>query len=200
MSMFHERLKELKDKSGKTQAAIAEDLGMTPQSFSYYLNGREPSYDTLIKIANYFNVPIDYLLGVAKAKKAENEPIIEALGLTEKSIASIKLVAAYDSIEPGNDNRPMLEILNLFLEEETLPLFIALMKKLTDPAKVKWGAYQWEGEKQPTAFPILPEISESSAYKTLLQDVLSDNVESLRKKSANNKMPQYFRNDTETSK
>lgn len=73
MSTFHERLKALRDESGKTQAVIAEDLGMTPQSFSYYLNGREPSYDTLIKIANYFNVSLDYLLGVSNCKTKDSE-------------------------------------------------------------------------------------------------------------------------------
>lgn len=72
MSRFHERLKALRDESGKTQAVIAEDLEMTPQSFSYYLNGREPNYDTLIKIANYFNVTTDYLLGIDDNKNKES--------------------------------------------------------------------------------------------------------------------------------
>lgn len=71
MSTFSDRLKELRDSSGKTQAQIAEDIGITPQAFSYYVNGREPNYDTLIKISNYFRVSVDYLLGKSQFKNAE---------------------------------------------------------------------------------------------------------------------------------
>lgn len=71
MSIFSDRLKELRDAAGKTQAQIAESIGVTPQAFSYYINGREPNYDTLTKIANYFNVSIDYLLGKSQFKTPE---------------------------------------------------------------------------------------------------------------------------------
>lgn len=64
MNKFHERLKKLRDESGKTQATIAKELKMTPQTFSYYVNGREPNYDTLISLAKYFDVSTDYLLGL----------------------------------------------------------------------------------------------------------------------------------------
>lgn len=63
MSKFNERLKKLREESGITQNALAEKLGITPQSLSYYFNGREPNYDLLIKIADYFHVSVDYLLG-----------------------------------------------------------------------------------------------------------------------------------------
>jgi transcriptional regulator with XRE-family HTH domain len=63
LSKFKERFQLLRKESKKTQAAIADELGMTPQTLSYYANGREPNYDTLIKIADYFNVSLDYLLG-----------------------------------------------------------------------------------------------------------------------------------------
>ncbi len=63
MSKFSERFQILKKESGKTQAAIAEELEMTPQTLSYYANGREPNYDTLCQIADYFHVSTDYLIG-----------------------------------------------------------------------------------------------------------------------------------------
>lgn len=68
MSLFHERFNELREKSGKTQTSIAKELGMSKQQLSYYVNGREPDYDTLIKIAKLFNISIDYLLGVIDEK------------------------------------------------------------------------------------------------------------------------------------
>jgi len=75
MATFHEILRNLKEQSGKTQIQIAEELGMTPQNLSYYFNGREPSYETLIKLAQYFNVSTDYLLGISNNKN--NEEVIK---------------------------------------------------------------------------------------------------------------------------
>ncbi|MHC1696004.1 MAG: helix-turn-helix domain-containing protein [Eubacteriales bacterium] len=72
MSAFHVRLKNLREESGIPQFKIAEELGIAPQVFSNYINGREPNYDILIKIANYFNVSTDYLLGIDKYKNTDN--------------------------------------------------------------------------------------------------------------------------------
>ena len=65
MVIFHERLKALKEVSGKTQVQIAEDIGIPPQNLSYYFNGREPNFELLIKLAQYFKVSTDYLLGLS---------------------------------------------------------------------------------------------------------------------------------------
>ena len=69
MSLFPKRLYALKQKSGKTQAKIASELGISPQAFSNYMKGREPDYDTLIKMSSYFDVSLDYLLGVSENTK-----------------------------------------------------------------------------------------------------------------------------------
>lgn len=69
MNLFCERLNCLKEKSGKTQAKIASELGITPQAFSNYMKGREPDYNTLIKMSKYFDVSLDYLLGVSENTK-----------------------------------------------------------------------------------------------------------------------------------
>lgn len=57
------RLKELRKKKGISQLKLAMDLNMNQNSVSRYENGeREADYVTLIKIADYFNVSIDFLL------------------------------------------------------------------------------------------------------------------------------------------
>lgn len=73
MGLFHKRLRELKDSHNMTQAEIAEALGISPQTLSYYFNGREPNYDLLINISNLFNVSTDYLLGKSNFKNFESE-------------------------------------------------------------------------------------------------------------------------------
>ena len=57
------RLKLLRKKKGISQLKLAMDLSMNQNSISRYENGtREADYATLIKLADYFNVSIDYLL------------------------------------------------------------------------------------------------------------------------------------------
>lgn len=68
MHKFHERLSGLKDASGLTQARIASELEITPQALSYYLKGREPSYDLLVAMARYFGCSTDFLLGATDSK------------------------------------------------------------------------------------------------------------------------------------
>lgn len=57
------RLKYLRKKRGISQLKLAMDLSMNQNSISRYESGaREADYATLIKLADYFNVSIDYLL------------------------------------------------------------------------------------------------------------------------------------------
>lgn len=57
------RLKELREKRAISQLKLAMDLGLTQNSVSRYESGtREADYKTLIALADYFNVSIDYLL------------------------------------------------------------------------------------------------------------------------------------------
>ena len=57
------RLKELRVEKGVSQIKLAMDINVNQNSISRYEAGlREPDYNTLIKIADYFKVSIDYLL------------------------------------------------------------------------------------------------------------------------------------------
>lgn len=57
------RLKELRKKKGISQLKLALDLNINQNSISRYESGaREADYATLIRLADYFNVSIDYLL------------------------------------------------------------------------------------------------------------------------------------------
>lgn len=57
------RLRELRKRKNITQIKLAIDLGTNQNNISRYESGeREADYATLIKIADYFNVSIDYLL------------------------------------------------------------------------------------------------------------------------------------------
>lgn len=58
------RLKELRKKKGISQLRLATELNTTQNTISRYETGeREPGIAELIKIADYFHVSVDYLIG-----------------------------------------------------------------------------------------------------------------------------------------
>ena len=62
--MLGNRLKELREELDRTQTQVAQDLNMSQGSYGLYeRDQRSPDYDTLKKIANYYNVSMAYLLG-----------------------------------------------------------------------------------------------------------------------------------------
>ncbi len=64
MASFCERLQQLKNKNNLMQKTIAADNGLSLRAYQYYERGeREPSMSTLIALAAYFDVSIDYLVG-----------------------------------------------------------------------------------------------------------------------------------------
>ena len=65
------RLKELRDEVGLSQGDIADKFSVAQNTVSSWENGkRDPDTDTVKKIAAFFDVSIDYLLGVSDIKKA----------------------------------------------------------------------------------------------------------------------------------
>ena len=62
--MFGSILKQLRKARKLTQDEIADMLYITKRTYaSWERNEREPGFDTLCKLADYFNVSTDYLLG-----------------------------------------------------------------------------------------------------------------------------------------
>ncbi len=58
------RIRELRIEKGLRQKDLAEHLGVSQQTIGYYENWvNKPDPETLIKLADFFEVSIDYLLG-----------------------------------------------------------------------------------------------------------------------------------------
>lgn len=66
MTKLPERLVELKVSRNLMQKNIAEDLGIPLRTYQRYERGEgEPNASTLLKMADYFHVSMDYLVGRA---------------------------------------------------------------------------------------------------------------------------------------
>lgn len=61
--MFWNRYKALCENSNNTPNGVAKLLGISNSSCTQWKNGMLPKGDTLLKIAEFFNCSIDYLLG-----------------------------------------------------------------------------------------------------------------------------------------
>ena len=63
-------LKEIRKRKKYNQLKVALDLSISREALSYYENGkRSPDIDMLVKLSDYFNVSIDYLITGQDFKK-----------------------------------------------------------------------------------------------------------------------------------
>jgi transcriptional regulator with XRE-family HTH domain len=64
-----ERLRELRTSRNIAQEEVARHIGITRSAYSHYeINNRQPVYETLIKLAAYFDVSLDYIIGGTTSK------------------------------------------------------------------------------------------------------------------------------------
>ena len=63
MKMIYKNIKAIREDNDLTQAHMAKLLNVSQNTYSQYENGKiEWTASTLVKIANYFGVSVDYLL------------------------------------------------------------------------------------------------------------------------------------------
>ena len=62
-----QRLKELREERGMTQKRLAQALGLTSVTYLHYEKSqREPPLSLLADMAAFFEVSVDYLLGLTE--------------------------------------------------------------------------------------------------------------------------------------
>jgi len=78
------RIRALRLEKNITQTELAQRIGVSKTMISSYeLEQRAPSYEVLIKIAKFFNVTTDSLLGIEKSQSVNYD------GLTDREIRAI---------------------------------------------------------------------------------------------------------------
>ncbi len=78
MSNFSDRLKKLRNEKGILQRELADYLKVSRVTITQYENGnRTPDDETKKKIAQYFNVSLDYLMGASDIRNPYKEDNIE---------------------------------------------------------------------------------------------------------------------------
>ena len=104
-----DRLRELRGKI--TQIECANNIGVSPVNYSKWERGLTiPDYKTLIRIADYHNVSLDYLTGRVDYEDLSYRAACEQTGLTENAIKYIR------SMSP--EVRDILELITKELVED----------------------------------------------------------------------------------
>ena len=64
MEIFQKRLRECRKRIDKTQKEVASETGILYRMYRRYECGEsDPAIEPLVKLADYFNVSLDYLTG-----------------------------------------------------------------------------------------------------------------------------------------
>ena len=112
MATFNERLRDLRKTSGLTQKQLSQDLALGESTVSMYEQGsREPDFELLTRIADYFNVDVNYLLGRIDA--GEFAPV--------SRIVRAKKIPVYGRIPAGTP----FEAIESSLDEIDIPAWLA---------------------------------------------------------------------------
>lgn len=104
---FGQRLLELRKKAGKSQAEIAQLLGITTAAYQNYENGRrEAGYATITKLATFFGVSTDCLLG--------REPVSDPLPLlvAQTNVSKEELGKQFDAL-PNEGKAIMMTVIRM---------------------------------------------------------------------------------------
>ncbi|MCL1803188.1 MAG: helix-turn-helix domain-containing protein [Eubacteriaceae bacterium] len=94
---FPERLKELRSNRKLTQGEVADSLHIPQSSIAAWESGRtNPRMESILAIANLFNVSFDYLMGLSDVEERINEStasienISMLTGLTEAAVEKLE--------------------------------------------------------------------------------------------------------------
>lgn len=122
---FAVRLRKLIHDKNITQDVLAQQINKSRQTVSQYVNGEsEPVYTTLVKIADFFQVSTDYLLGRTNTKSVSGteQAVIAYTGLSEDNVRTLhemaqhshteSLILSHDRKMAMSGNKPFLDCLN----------------------------------------------------------------------------------------
>lgn len=108
--MLQDILKELRQKNNVTAKTVAEAVGILPDTYRSYETGRrEPSLNTLVLIADYFQVTTDYLLG-----RAPQTDAMQML-MSQTDVSPETLVRQFDAL-PDEWQTIVMTIINAMKE------------------------------------------------------------------------------------
>lgn len=118
------KLRELIPDS-KTASALKDYLGVSIQAINLYRSGLAiPKTENLYKIAEFFDISIDYLFGITETKNRDTsiQAVNIVTGLSEGAIVKLHKIKEND--------RSLLAVVSALLEDSNCEYFLSLLKAI----------------------------------------------------------------------
>lgn len=153
---------------GITQKGFAQNvLDMSEATFSQIMNGeRNPSVDNLIKIANSFEVDVDYLIGNTSLKRRPTsrralmtDTICQQIGLSVKAIEKLKSIVS-------DADGTLMDAINEIVESQS---FTTIVKMIRD--YLLYYPSQTDERQEAELFGISFEMSEEDIEDLMLLEL-----------------------------
>lgn len=122
------RIRELMKSSGTTQQELAENTGCSRQAIAQYADGSNaPNIDKLVSIAKYFDVSLDYLVGLSNARTADKDIqyICDYTGLNSKTIDELHSTLEMSQTGTTTDSSIVIDETNI---KETAAAIVGSVK------------------------------------------------------------------------
>ena len=161
--MFAQRLKELRLKRGLTQAELASALNISNRTISMYeQSNSEPNVEILAKIADYFNVTTDFLVGRTDYSRTEYQLASDCLGLEEKTIEILQTLSN-TATSPKE-----LDYLEAIIQHPQFPALLNSINQYVICEKKGWRDSLVQDPTSGTSFSISATILKTSAMRLIL--------------------------------
>lgn len=122
--MFWENFYKLCLKIGKSPNAVAKELEISSGAITSWKSGRCPHHKTMIKLADYFGVSVDYLLG-------KEEAPIRTPELSQIGVGDVRMIPLYESASAGFGSLALNEIVDY------VPLYIPNQTEASETICIK---------------------------------------------------------------
>ncbi|NPV89255.1 MAG: helix-turn-helix domain-containing protein [Firmicutes bacterium] len=107
MATLGERLKQLRKEKGLTQAELAKAVGLSKSAIIQYENNkRNPNFNALIALGDFFNVSGSYLTGKSDYRRSSEEMFFNEVLKMDEKIAD----------KPDDIKRKVISLMNHFYE------------------------------------------------------------------------------------
>lgn len=139
METLSNNLKFLRKEKKLTQSELANQLGIVPNAYQKYEYGtREPNLSTVKKIANFFNVSTDFLLGNDDYVSEHKEGYLVEVSEKTEIRGSCGLINNLKKVIVSSDK--LAELLN---KESGYTIWSAQLIDIAEYKKINDKAEQW---------------------------------------------------------
>lgn len=121
-----EGLKRIRKENGLTQQKLVTEVGLVHKTYQQYEQGKtDPPAAVIAKLADYYHVSIDYVVGRSSCKTVDNEYIHQKTGLSDETITKLHDTHTWDkwiTSHTYDEQHKIIDALNLIFEKDRADL------------------------------------------------------------------------------